>query len=401
MLGLNASMAPAPRYHFSGIAGAGMNPLARLMRAWGHEVQGSDRSLDQGKNRDLADRLRGMGIRSDPQDGKAVTRRPSTASSTPRPSSRTRPRCARRARSASSWSAAAPARRGGRTPARPGVAIAGTSGKSTITGMLAWILRAGRARRRSWAARPLVGEGFTAASPPAGRGAGGRRGLRIRRHAGRLPPDHRRWSTTSAATTTSSARCARSSPPSPRNCQRLLVNAGCAEAARSGARFGASSYGVAGAADCRARAHRRRTRPRARACCMSSGDNCTSTCRSPARTTSRTPRGRGARLERGSRRSAIAAALARFPGVARRFEVVGVTPAASAWSTTTLTTARRSAPRSPPRRRGCSPDRRDLPAARLRPGALPAPRAQGDAAGGPARPKTASATPRSSTPAAP
>jgi UDP-N-acetylmuramate-alanine ligase len=35
--------------HFSGVAGQGMNPLARLMRAWGHEVQGSDRSLDAGQ----------------------------------------------------------------------------------------------------------------------------------------------------------------------------------------------------------------------------------------------------------------------------------------------------------------------------------------------------------------
>ena len=73
MLGLNASMAPAPRYHFSGIAGSGMNPLARLMRERGHEVQGSDRSIDAGKNRDLADRLRGMGIELHPHDGKAVT----------------------------------------------------------------------------------------------------------------------------------------------------------------------------------------------------------------------------------------------------------------------------------------------------------------------------------------
>src|SRR4030095_6733017 len=73
MLGLNASMAPTFRYHFSGIAGAGMNPLARLMRERGHEVQGSDRSFDAGKNRDLADRLRALGIELRPHDGKAVT----------------------------------------------------------------------------------------------------------------------------------------------------------------------------------------------------------------------------------------------------------------------------------------------------------------------------------------
>jgi len=38
------------RYHFSGVAGAGMSPLAQLMRARGHAVQGSDRALDQGKS---------------------------------------------------------------------------------------------------------------------------------------------------------------------------------------------------------------------------------------------------------------------------------------------------------------------------------------------------------------
>ncbi|HET6369265.1 MAG TPA: Mur ligase domain-containing protein, partial [Pseudomonadales bacterium] len=61
------------RYHFSGIAGAGMNPLARLMRARGHAVQGSDRALDQGKSGDLAALLRGLGITLLAQDGAAVT----------------------------------------------------------------------------------------------------------------------------------------------------------------------------------------------------------------------------------------------------------------------------------------------------------------------------------------
>jgi hypothetical protein len=46
----------ALRYHFSGIAGAGMNPLAQLMRSRGHQVQGSDRALDQGKSPELAAR---------------------------------------------------------------------------------------------------------------------------------------------------------------------------------------------------------------------------------------------------------------------------------------------------------------------------------------------------------
>src|SRR5207247_394395 len=64
----------AMRYHFSGVAGAGMNPLASLVRARGHDVQGSDRSFDQGKNREIAARLQGLGIQLAPHDGAAVTR---------------------------------------------------------------------------------------------------------------------------------------------------------------------------------------------------------------------------------------------------------------------------------------------------------------------------------------
>src|SRR2546428_5397984 len=62
------------RYHFSGVAGAGMNPLASLVRARGHDVQGSDRSFDQGKNQDIAARLRLLGIQLAPHNGTAVTR---------------------------------------------------------------------------------------------------------------------------------------------------------------------------------------------------------------------------------------------------------------------------------------------------------------------------------------
>ncbi len=129
------------RYHFSGIAGAGMNPLARLMRAWGHEVQGSDRSLDQGQQTAVADQLRALGIRLLPQDGAAVV--PgidrfvySTAVEAETPE-------VVRARQLGIERVPRPALLaevvdgGG-----PGVAISGTSGKSTVTGMLAWILRA-------------------------------------------------------------------------------------------------------------------------------------------------------------------------------------------------------------------------------------------------------------------
>ena len=60
-------------YHFSGVAGAGMNPLARLMRARGHRVQGSDRALDQGLMVETAALLRGEGIALVPHDGAAIS----------------------------------------------------------------------------------------------------------------------------------------------------------------------------------------------------------------------------------------------------------------------------------------------------------------------------------------
>ena len=146
------------RYHFSGIAGAGMSPLALLLRARGHEVQGSDRSFDRGENAEVEQSLRRAGVVIKPQDGTAVT-----------------PDIDRFVFSAA-VEADTPEMRTARTlgieltprPAllaeivddgRPGVAIAGTSGKSTITGMLAWILRSAGADATVIGGAGLVGEG--------------------------------------------------------------------------------------------------------------------------------------------------------------------------------------------------------------------------------------------------
>src|SRR5881227_2807276 len=61
------------RYHFSGVGGAGMSPLARLMRTRGHAVQGSDRAFDAGGNREAADALRAAGVELVPHDGRGIT----------------------------------------------------------------------------------------------------------------------------------------------------------------------------------------------------------------------------------------------------------------------------------------------------------------------------------------
>ena len=120
------------RYHFSGIAGVGMNPLAQLMRSRGHAVQGSDRSFDKGKNLDVAGRLTELGIVVKPQDGSAVSPNLdrfvySTAVEAETPE-------VRAARAYGIERVPRPALLAEVVDAgRPGVAIAGTSGKSTIT----------------------------------------------------------------------------------------------------------------------------------------------------------------------------------------------------------------------------------------------------------------------------
>ena len=125
-----------------------MNPLARLMAARGHQVQGSDRSFDRGENQELAARLTALGIVVKPQDGAAVTAALdrfvySIAVEAETPEFRA-------ARALGLAMVPRPALLAEVVDAgRPGVAIAGTSGKSTVTGMVAWLTReVGRASCR-------------------------------------------------------------------------------------------------------------------------------------------------------------------------------------------------------------------------------------------------------------
>src|SRR6516165_11826976 len=49
-------------YFFCGIGGSGMTPLALIIQARGGHVEGSDRALDQGRNVERFDFLRGRGV---------------------------------------------------------------------------------------------------------------------------------------------------------------------------------------------------------------------------------------------------------------------------------------------------------------------------------------------------
>ena len=59
-------------YFFVGVGGSGMLPLALILRDKGFEVEGSDRSLDQGRTAPKFAFLRARGIELHPQDGSGV-----------------------------------------------------------------------------------------------------------------------------------------------------------------------------------------------------------------------------------------------------------------------------------------------------------------------------------------
>ena len=132
-----------PSYFFCGVGGSGMAPLALIMRARGFSVEGSDRALDQARVGGRFAFLKGQGIALHPQDGTGVVS-PDQVLVASAAVEDTVPdmvaaravgaRVQRRAELLSELFNAAPER----------VGVAGTSGKSTITAMLTWILdRAG------------------------------------------------------------------------------------------------------------------------------------------------------------------------------------------------------------------------------------------------------------------
>ncbi len=126
-------------YFFCGIGGSGMLPLALIVQARGHAVEGSDRALDQGRTADKFEFLRARGIKLFPQDGSGVTRSEQIVV-TSAAVEETVPdiQAARRVGAELSSRAALLAQLFNAAPRA--IAVGGTSGKSTTTGMLGWIL---------------------------------------------------------------------------------------------------------------------------------------------------------------------------------------------------------------------------------------------------------------------
>lgn len=131
-------------WFFCGIGGSGMLPLATILKGRGAEVAGSDRSRDQGRTPEKFAWLEEQGFALFPQDGSGVTSPDQTLVASAaiedtvpevvRARALGCPRMTRAELLAALFNAAP-----------VGMGIAGTSGKSTVTGMLGWIMHhAGR-----------------------------------------------------------------------------------------------------------------------------------------------------------------------------------------------------------------------------------------------------------------
>lgn len=132
------------RYFLCGVGGSGMLPLALILKSLGCEVAGSDRALDQGRTAAKFDYLRHAGVRLHLQDGSGVVS-PDQIVVASAAVEETVPDivAARRVGARVLTRAELLARLFNAATTRIGVA--GTSGKSTTTAMLAFILhQAGR-----------------------------------------------------------------------------------------------------------------------------------------------------------------------------------------------------------------------------------------------------------------
>lgn len=125
---------------FSGIGGSGMLPLACIVRANGARVAGSDRSLDAGRTPAKFDYLRSLGIQLFPQDGSGL--REGMILVTSAAVEPTVPDVVRAGELGLTLLTRPQFLAQLLNAAQRSIAVGGTSGKSTVTGMIGWILHA-------------------------------------------------------------------------------------------------------------------------------------------------------------------------------------------------------------------------------------------------------------------
>jgi UDP-N-acetylmuramate--alanine ligase len=167
-------MAGTKSYFLCGIGGSGMLPLALLLRAQGAEVAGSDRSRDKGRTAAKFDYLRSLGIALFDQDGSGLTSADQVLVASAAVEETVPDVVAARRVGAKRLSRAELLAQMFNA-AETGIAVGGTSGKSTVTGMIGWILY--RTGRDPTVMNGAVMKNFVAPEAPFASALAGRSGL--------------------------------------------------------------------------------------------------------------------------------------------------------------------------------------------------------------------------------
>jgi UDP-N-acetylmuramate--alanine ligase len=128
-------------FFFCGIGGSGMLPLAQILNGRGATVAGSDRSRDQGRTPEKFAALEAQGFVLFPQDGSGIVSRDQVLVASAAVED-TVPEVRRAAELGCLRMSRAELNAMLFNTSGAGLAVAGTSGKSTVTGMLGWILEA-------------------------------------------------------------------------------------------------------------------------------------------------------------------------------------------------------------------------------------------------------------------
>jgi UDP-N-acetylmuramate--alanine ligase len=128
-------------WFFCGIGGSGMLPLALILKGLGAHVAGSDRSRDQGRSAAKFAWLESQGFQLYPQDGSGVTSAEQVLVASAAVEA-TVPEVVRAAELGCERMSRAQLLATLFNASPRGLAVGGTSGKSTVTGMIGWILTA-------------------------------------------------------------------------------------------------------------------------------------------------------------------------------------------------------------------------------------------------------------------
>ncbi|WDI32445.1 Mur ligase family protein [Hyphococcus flavus] len=126
-------------YFFCGVGGSGMLPLAMIVKARGARVEGSDRALDQGRTGAKFDYLKSLGVELHKQDGSGLTRESQILVASAAVEDKVPDVVAANTAGAKRMSRAELLAQLF-NESKCSIGVAGTSGKSTTTAMIGWIL---------------------------------------------------------------------------------------------------------------------------------------------------------------------------------------------------------------------------------------------------------------------